>query len=300
MPVLHSRVRAAPITALMLAGVLAAPAAAQDDLAAQALALVNEARAAEGLGALGASDALDTAARMHAEDMLARGFYDHVTPEGTTARDRLLAAGGETGAVSGENIARCEGCPTPPGPARVEAFHEGWMQSPGHRENVLSPGFERFGYAVVGADGETYGVQTFSGPGTSQGGPLGTAALAEALREELNVRRAEASLAPLEADPALAAAAQTALEVVLGTGALPDDPFALLPGGAEGWTALALRASTRGGAGPTLTAGDAAAFADSLSDGGVPGGPDAMLLGVAAHADGKGSKTVVAVFGTQG
>jgi uncharacterized protein YkwD len=286
---------------LALAALCAGPASAQEtDLAARALALVNEARAAEGLDALAPSGVLDEAARAHAEDMLARDFYDHVTPEGTTARDRFLAAGGDVGAVSGENIARCTGCPTPPGAERVEAFHGGWMQSPGHRANVLSLGFARFGYAITGRGGETYAVQTFAGPGASEGTDVAPEALAEALRDELNARRAEAGLAALDADPALDAAAQAALDAFAVEGALPSDLFALLPEGAEGWATLGMRASSRGGAGATLTTGDEPAFADALAENGPPGGADATHAGIAVQSDGQGGKTVVAVFGGRG
>lgn len=135
----HLPIRTMPLRALAFLCALAAPAGAQGDLAALALALVNEARAAEGLGALSASGVLDEAARGHAEDMLARGFYDHVTPEGGTARDRFLAAGGAAGAVSGENIAPCEGCPTPPGPARAPRGPESHRSRESTRRCCRSP-----------------------------------------------------------------------------------------------------------------------------------------------------------------
>ena len=285
------------------------PAAAQEaasptDLRARALSLANDARGEAGLPDLAPSGVLNEAARAHARDMLERGFYDHVTPEGRTARDRYDDAGGAPWATSGENIARCEGCPTPPGRERVEAFHAGWMQSPGHRENVLSPGYERFGFAIVGAGEETYAVQTFAGPG-GQGGeaePVEAEALGAAILEEVNARRAAAGRGPLEPDPALDAVAEAALEVVLTDDALPNDPFGLLPEGSSGWTSLGLRASSRGGAGPVLEANDATAFVDAMAgrSGGSLGRPEATDLGVAARADGTGRKTAVAVFGQRG
>jgi uncharacterized protein YkwD len=293
------------VAACLAAGPAAGQGTAPDgDLGAHALSLVNEARAGEGLGALAADDMLDEAARVHAEDMLARGFYDHVTPEGRTARDRYEAAGGGAWAVSGENIARCTGCSTPPDAERVEAFHGGWMQSPGHRANVLSPGFARFGFAIVGADGEAYAVQTFAGPGAgpgaADGAPTDLPALRAAVLDEVNARRAETGLAPLEADEALDATAEAALDAVIETDALPADPFGLLPEGAGGWTSLALRTVSRGGAGARLRMGDAAAFVEAMASGrGTLGGPDAGHLGVTARADGTGRKTAVVVFGGQ-
>ena len=288
----------------------APPAAAQEataaaeELGSRALELANAARTKAGLPALAPSAVLDEAARAHAEDMLERGFYDHVTPEGRTARDRYEAAGGAPWAVSGENIARCTGCPTPPGPERVEAFHTGWMQSPGHRENVLSPGYERFGFAVVGAEDETYAVQTFAGPGGQGGEAEATdpAALRTAVLEEINARRRSAELDPLTSDPALDAVAAAALDAVLSEDALPTDPFGLLPEGASGWTSMGLRASSRGGAGPALMADDAADFVEAMAEEAAEplGGIEATHLGVAARADGTGRKTAVAVFGGRG
>lgn len=290
------------LRALLLAcAALLGPPAAADGLAARALEFANASRAEAGLPDLARSRVLDEAARVHAEDMLARGYYAHVTPEGRTARDRYEAAGGARWAASAENIARCRGCATPPGPERVEAFHEGWMRSPGHRANILSPGHERFGFAIAGADGETYAVQTFAGPGVADGAAIAPDALRTALREKVGARRAAAGGGAVTSDPALDAAAEAALDAVIEDGALPGDPFALLPADAPGWTSLELRASVRGGAGRELAEGDAAAFAEAMAaeaDGPL-GGRTATHLGVAVRADGRGRKAAVAVFGAR-
>lgn len=71
---------------------------------------------------------LTTAARAHAADMAQRAFFDHTNPDGETAEDRATAAG-YTGVV-GENIAA--------GYTNVDDAHFSWLESIGHRRNVLS------------------------------------------------------------------------------------------------------------------------------------------------------------------
>lgn len=276
----------------------------------EALDLTNIARTQEGLAELGPSDVLDEAAQSHAADMLQRNFYSHVTPDGETPFDRFVEMGGNRWAVSGENIATCSGCTTPPDAGRVQAFHKGWMQSPEHRENILSGGFDSFGFGISGEGSETYAVQTFSGPGTTSsvsGDPetVTPAAARYAALEEVNQARVAAGLARLEASEALDIVAWRVLKAVAeDAGTLPDDVFGLLPEGSSGWTSLALRSASRGGASTEMTREDVAAFiADWTSPAGsdeILGGAAAIHLGFAAEADGSGRKTAVAVFGGRG
>ncbi|PIL21192.1 hypothetical protein P775_05625 [Puniceibacterium antarcticum] len=133
----------------------ASTAAAQETgdietLRQRALELVNASRSEAGLSDLTLGPILNDAAQGHAADMIARDFYAHVGPDGGTPFDRFLAAGGSRWGLSGENIATCSGCTLPPDIERLEAFHEGWMQSPGHRDNILSEGFNRFGFGIAG------------------------------------------------------------------------------------------------------------------------------------------------------
>ena len=286
---------------------VALPAATQEGadrepLRRHALGLVNAARAEAGLAALSLGPVLTEAAQGHADDMAARGFYAHVAPDGETPRDRFRAAGGSRWATSGENIARCTGCATPPDRARVEAFHEGWMQSPEHREAILDEGFDRFGFAVA-ADGDvTYAVQTFAGPGRGDGdgpaldaGGAGTAALGA-----VNARRADEGLAPLEPSGTLDAVAARVLDARLAGEALPDDVFGLLPDGAAGWTSIAVRSASRGGSGAAVTRGDVEAFVEDWAAADADallGGERAGHLGFAAATRDDGRATAVAVFG---
>lgn len=89
--------------------------------------LTNEIRASYGLAAFRRDARLDAAARLHSEDMAARDYFAHVTPEGLTPTDRATAQG--YGGGVGENIAA--------GHANARAVMIGWMASAGHCRNIL-------------------------------------------------------------------------------------------------------------------------------------------------------------------
>lgn len=91
--------------------------------------LVNAARTKEGLPLLAwAPEVLDSA-RAHSADMAARGFFDHITPEGIAPYQRLEASGVSFVATA-ENLAG--------GQFDAIHAHEALMNSPGHRRNILS------------------------------------------------------------------------------------------------------------------------------------------------------------------
>lgn len=108
-------------------------------------AKVNEARAEAGLKPLRWSDALSDVGRMHSDDMFSRGYFSHVDPDGRSPSDRVEAAGIDY-LIVGENLALA---PT------VSSAHEGLMNSPGHRANILEPSFGSIGIGVI--DGGVYG-----------------------------------------------------------------------------------------------------------------------------------------------
>lgn len=120
---------------------------------AEVLALTNAERAAAGLPPLAADARLAAAAQAYSTDMAGRGFYSHTSPEGTEPWDRAAAAGARHRGI-GENIACGQRSP-----AEVV---RGWMDSPGHRANILKPGFTHLGvgYAGGGPAG-TYWTQLF-------------------------------------------------------------------------------------------------------------------------------------------
>ena len=132
------------------------------------ICLHNEERARRGLPALEYETRLETAAQRHAEDMVARKFFAHETPEGLGPAERALSAGYPTKHYSsGENLAWGTGLEASP----VEII-DGWMHSPGHRENILRNAFTQIGVGVVPGvpekpkdplPGATYAV-SFGGP----------------------------------------------------------------------------------------------------------------------------------------
>lgn len=108
---------------------------------ARMLALVNEERTKRGLKPLAADAALRTLARDHSADMLSRGYFAHATPEGASPAARAAVAG-YVYAVFGENIALAPDVPL---------AHQGLMDSPGHRANILSPEYGRIGIGIEDA-----------------------------------------------------------------------------------------------------------------------------------------------------
>jgi uncharacterized protein YkwD len=134
------------------------------ELRSLALKLINRDRQINGLPPLVEDPLLAQAAQLHADDMRARRFYDHVTPEGRTPTDRLAAVGGQGGV--GENIALQydgDGFHLILNWELVEKFQKGWMYSDGHRANLLNSQYTRVGYgiAVDPAGRRIYAVQNF-------------------------------------------------------------------------------------------------------------------------------------------
>lgn len=108
---------------------------------------VNGERADAGCGALEGDAALDTAARLHAEDMAEQNYFSHTSLDGRSPTDRA-ADQGYSGGV-GENIAA--------GYPDVAAVMEGWMNSEGHRANILNCDYDVIGIGVAdGVEGSTY------------------------------------------------------------------------------------------------------------------------------------------------
>jgi uncharacterized protein YkwD len=101
---------------------------------------------------------LRCAARVHSLDMAARGFFDHVNPDGESPFDRMERAGYSFRAA-GENIAAGQTTP--------QEVVDGWLLSPGHCSNIMSPDFSQIGVGYVFAsDGQLphYWTQTFGTP----------------------------------------------------------------------------------------------------------------------------------------
>ena len=125
--------------------------ATEADWATQILMLVNRERVNAQLRVLLPDPEAELAAKVHAEDMAARNFFDHFTPEGWSPYDRLLMTGASGFTMSGENVAY--GQPTP------AAVMIAWMNSPGHRANILHPDWTHIGMGVAKAT--PYWAQVF-------------------------------------------------------------------------------------------------------------------------------------------
>ncbi|MFP5286762.1 MAG: CAP domain-containing protein [Thermoanaerobaculia bacterium] len=120
----------------------------RDRVREEMLARVNAERRKAGLRPLRLNSELDKSAQRHAEDMLARGYFDHESPSGTTVRERSRAAGYDWSAI-GENLAF--------GQTSVDEVVETWMDSPGHRKNILGRNFSELGVGLAlgkGRDGK--------------------------------------------------------------------------------------------------------------------------------------------------
>ncbi|MET8979604.1 CAP domain-containing protein [Streptomyces sp. NPDC004539] len=128
-------------------------AAGLDRAEAEVLELTNRERAKARLRPLAPDGPLARAARAYCVDMAARAFYSHTSPEGTQPWDRAAAAGSAKRSI-GENIACGQRSP-----AEVV---EGWMNSPGHRANILKADFTHLGVGFAGGGPSgTYWTQLF-------------------------------------------------------------------------------------------------------------------------------------------
>lgn len=116
-----------------------------------AVKLTNAQRAEHGCAALRVDVRLRTAAREHSKDMHARHYFEHDSPDGTTPWDRIKAAG--YSAPGAENIAM--------GYATARAVIDGWMNSPGHRANILNCSLKAVGIGIEYGQAGPWWTQDF-------------------------------------------------------------------------------------------------------------------------------------------
>jgi uncharacterized protein YkwD len=103
------------------------------------ITLVNQERASQGLPALRFDPALARAAHAHAADMFTQNYFDHTSLDGRDFAARARAAGYQ-GSPTGENIAK--------GQPDAVAVMRSWMNSDGHRKNILSSASNEIGVGV--------------------------------------------------------------------------------------------------------------------------------------------------------
>ena len=121
--------------------------AAHADFESQVIELVNAERAANNLPPLQYNEELTVAARLHSQDMGDNNYFSHTSQDGRAFNERILEAGYDY-AAGGENIAA--GYSTP------EAVVAGWMDSDGHRANILSPDYCDIGVGYAAVTGSQY------------------------------------------------------------------------------------------------------------------------------------------------
>jgi uncharacterized protein YkwD len=119
------------------------------------LTLVNQARARINCAALSVDPRLAGAARAHSADMANRDYFAHDTPEGVNVGTRVTNAGYRWSAV-GENIAK--------GQPDAAAVMLAWLNSPGHRANILNCRYTNIGIGLAFQDGTPLWTQDFGTP----------------------------------------------------------------------------------------------------------------------------------------
>lgn len=162
--------RRGPDTWLLLASAYATPDVSEAPvLAGRALQLVNDARArgarcgTRGFGPappVSLSGTLAVVAYGHAKDMAVHAYFEHEDRAGRTPAERVRATGYREKLV-GENIAY--------GPRTAEEVVQGWLDSPGHCENIMDPRFAEMGIAFAPGQSSKHGlywVQLLAAPRT--------------------------------------------------------------------------------------------------------------------------------------
>ncbi|MDF3002922.1 MAG: serine protease [Bacillota bacterium] len=122
----------------------------------QVVDLVNKERAAAGLSALKVNTKLASVAETKAEDLRDKNYFSHTSPTYGSPFD-MMKQFGITYTAAGENIAK--------GQKNPSSVMDGWMNSEGHRANILNSSYTEIGVGyVTDSNGNTYWVQMFIRP----------------------------------------------------------------------------------------------------------------------------------------
>ncbi len=119
----------------------------------EVIRLANEARAAAGVGPLTCDPTMTAVARAHSTDMCMRDYFSHTGLDGRSPFDRMRD-GGVRYSTAGENIAW--------GQRSASEVHTAWMNSSGHRRNILNGAFGRIGVGLDPCGGRNYWTQIFA------------------------------------------------------------------------------------------------------------------------------------------
>jgi len=146
---------------------------ATDVSASALLTETNNQRIANSLGGLALNSVLNQAAQAKANDMVARDYWSHNTPDGNTPWTFFTAAGYQY-QTAGENLAY--------GFDTSAATVTAWMNSPGHRANILNTTYKEVGFGIAnsvnyqGTGPETVVVAMYASPATVAAAPVSTPA----------------------------------------------------------------------------------------------------------------------------
>jgi uncharacterized protein YkwD len=151
-----------PVSSTPITPMSATPQSSGNSFIDKVVQLTNNYRTQNGLAPLQINLTLNNVAQSHSEDMALRDYFSHKGSNGSSASDRVLNAGYNYSYV-GENIAA--GYTTP------EAVVQGWINSPGHRANILNANFKEIGigyYYLANDTGsvnyKSYWTQEFGTP----------------------------------------------------------------------------------------------------------------------------------------
>ncbi len=163
---------AAPLAAERVLGqgerqAVAQAAAQVQDLVQRVVDLTNQERAKHGLPALMLDAALCQSAAAHSQDLATHNIFGHNGSNGSTVGDRIAATGYSPLYAYGENVAA--------GQATPEEVVVAWMNSPDHRENILSPLYQHIGVGYAYNENSTYRhywTQNFGSHGKVEATPV--------------------------------------------------------------------------------------------------------------------------------
>lgn len=164
---------AAPAAAADCPGADLAPGAGRIAVRSAIICLSNQERSSRGLTILTPEGRLESAAQRYSNDLVGERFFSHVSPSGQQLTDRIARY--KNWKLVGENLAWGEGTLGTP-----RSIVAAWMESPGHRKNLLSPRFTEVGI------------------GTTSGTPTGSERAALTVTAEYGVRYSRTAPYPVE------------------------------------------------------------------------------------------------------
>ncbi len=123
--------------------------------------MTNQARVAKGLAPLIKDEELREVARAYSDDMLLRGFFDHVTPDGVAFHKRIGKAYHHWVFDIGENIWHDDSYDPDKTRQLAKEIFADWMESKDHRENLLDPDYTHLGVGVSAQQHRIRATQEF-------------------------------------------------------------------------------------------------------------------------------------------